>query len=97
MTPNLGMIDRCVMALKSRSITLLAQDGPSLEVGWGDKRYTNSLPDSIGVDKNTEFEFARIILNVNNKGTHEIIEEYEAFILSEVKEERLKKRKELNS
>lgn len=56
LTSNQGVLDRCVTSLKTQVITKLAQNGPSLDIGCGDKKYTDILPDAIGIDLNKEFE-----------------------------------------
>lgn len=58
LTPNQGLLDRCVTSLKTQVITKLVQGGPSLDIGCGDKRFTKALPDAIGIDLNKEFEGA---------------------------------------
>ncbi len=58
LTPNQGLLDRCVTTLKTQVITVLAQGGPSLDIGCGDGRFTRVLPDVTGIDLNKEFEGA---------------------------------------
>ena len=55
-TQKQGLLDRCVTSLKTQVINQLAQNGPSLDIGCGDKRFTQFLPNAIGIDTNKEFE-----------------------------------------
>ena len=46
------------MVYKTKLQTVLSclQEGKTLDVGCGDKRYTNRIPNSIGIDPNSNFE-----------------------------------------
>lgn len=51
------MIDDIVYKIKLDTVlSLMDNDGPNVDVGCGDKKYTNKIPDCVGVDPNEEFE-----------------------------------------
>ena len=52
------MIDEFVYNTKLKAVLSYLEPGLTLDVGCGDKRYTNKMPDSIGIDPNEEFEGA---------------------------------------
>ncbi len=50
------IIDSLVFNLKARIVKGFLQEGRTLDVGCGDKRYTDIMPDAIGIDSSIEFE-----------------------------------------
>jgi len=52
----LSVIDKFVYIRKLNAVLSYLDYGPTLDCGCGDMRYTNRIPNSIGIDPNPEFE-----------------------------------------